>query len=115
MRICWRTASREAPAIDLPHPIQKERERKGKDNSGILFGEPETPSMIRLLLKTGVVKTELQAVVVLLVIVVLFLGIAIWLIAGRNAGNDVVITPDGTVYTAEEYFELVRQGKDPLR
>lgn len=82
--------------------------------SRALFGEKQTPTMIRMLLKSGIVKNEKQAVVVLLTIAILAIG-ATWFILGdRGSENDYVVAPDGTRYSAEEYINLVRQGIDPL-
>jgi len=79
-----------------------------------ILGEPETPTMIRLLLKTGAAKNEKQAVTIL-VIAVLFMVVATILIIWHpNPNTDIVTAPDGTKYSAKEYFRLVDSGHDPL-
>lgn len=82
--------------------------------SRALFGDPQTPTMIRLLLKTGVVKSEKQAVVVLLIMVVIMVSATWWILGGRDNADAYVTAPDGTRYTPEEYIDLIRQGIDPL-
>ena len=81
-----------------------------------LLGEPETPSMIRFLLRTGVVKNEKQAVSILIGVILVALSAAFFIAqGGAGAGGDDYITGlDGHKYTSEEYFKLVGQGKDPL-
>jgi hypothetical protein len=83
--------------------------------SRALFGEKQTPTMIRILLKSGIVKNEKQAVVVLLFAVVVMASATWFVLNGRGEGNDYVVAPDGTRYSAEEYIRLVRSGIDPLR
>lgn len=82
--------------------------------SRALFGDPQTPTMIRLLLKTGLIKNEKQAVAALLVMVVLMVGATLWVLNGRNNADAYVTTPDGIKYTPEEYIDLLKQGIDPL-
>ncbi len=80
-----------------------------------LLGEPTTPTMISLLLKTGIAKNEKQALIMLLATVLATLGLTFGIIFVRTApANDVVVDKNGNVYQFEEYIELVRQGKDPL-
>ena len=82
--------------------------------SRALFGDPQTPTMIRLLLKTGIIKSERHAVFALLIIVVLMISATWWILNDRNSASDLFIGPDGTEYTSEEYFDLVDEGLDPL-
>lgn len=81
-----------------------------------LFGEPTTPTMIRILLRTGIVKNEKQALIVLIGIVILLFTLTFTLINNRfnSSLNNIVIDAQGNSYTFEHYIELVRQGKDPL-
>jgi hypothetical protein len=80
-----------------------------------LLGEPETPSMIRFLLRTGVVKNEKEALYILIAVVVVALSSTIFLIRGGIASTGGIIEmPNGDTYTTEEYFELVRQGNSPM-
>ena len=82
--------------------------------SRALFGDPQTPTMIRLLLKTGIIKKEKHAVAALLVMVVIMVGATLWILNGRDSASNRFVTPDGTVYTAEEYGELLQAGIDPF-
>ncbi len=81
-----------------------------------LFGEPVTPTMVTLLLKTGIVKNEKQALFVLTGVVIVTLALTSVLLYFRISPptNNIVIDQNGNVYTFEQYIELVRQGKDPL-
>ena len=80
-----------------------------------LLGEPETPSMIRFLLRTGVVKNEKQAVSILIGVILVALSAAFFIArGGGGASTDYVVGADGQRYQIKEYVELVKQGKDPL-
>jgi len=83
--------------------------------SRALFGDPQTPTMIRFLMKTGLAKTEKNAVVILLILVVILGGITWWVLSGRSGGEEAyMITPGGTKYELEEYIDSVKNGFDPL-
>ena len=81
-----------------------------------LLGEPETPSMIRFLLRTGVVKNEKQAVSILIGVILVALSATFFIARGGvgNAGDGYIVGADGYKYDFEEYVDLVNQGKDPL-
>jgi hypothetical protein len=80
-----------------------------------LLGEPTTPTMISILLKTGIAKNEKQALIILLAVILSTLGLTLAIILGRTAPvSNVVVDKNGNTYQFEEYIELVRQGKDPL-
>lgn len=82
-----------------------------------LLGEPTTPSMVRFLLRTGVVKTEKQALIFLIIFVVIVIILTIYLanvLLVGSSGDSTITDRFGNEYTAEEYFELLGQGKDPL-
>ena len=81
-----------------------------------LFGEPVTPTMVTLLLKTGIVKNEKQALFILTGVVIVTLALTSVLLYFRISPptNNIVIDQNGNIYTFEQYIELVRQGKDPL-
>lgn len=81
-----------------------------------LFGDPTTPTMISILLKTGLAKNEKQAAGILLSIIAITLTLTSVLIHLRfNQPIDNTITDQyGNIYTFEQYIELVRQGNDPL-
>ena len=82
-----------------------------------LLGEPTTPSMVRFLLRTGIVKNEKQALFVLMgmitVILILTFVIAKIFLIGPKAPN-YIEDKFGNKYTPEQYIELLKQGKDPL-
>ena len=80
-----------------------------------LLGEPETPSMIRFLLRSGVAKTEKQALYILISVILVALSATIFIIRGGGSGaDDYIRGVDGQKYTFEEYMNLVEQGRDPL-
>jgi hypothetical protein len=80
-----------------------------------LLGEPTTPTMISLLLKSGIAKNEKQALLMLVAVILATLGLTFGILFARTAPqNNTVVDKDGNVYQFEEYIELVRQGKDPL-
>jgi hypothetical protein len=75
-----------------------------------LFGEPETPTMIKLLLKSGWVKNEKQAVYVLLGIIVAASSAAFFVGFGGNGKSNVVTLPDKTQVSIEQYSEGLQSG-----
>jgi hypothetical protein len=81
-----------------------------------LFGDPTTPTMISILLKTGVAKNEKQATGILLGIIAVTLTLTSILIYVRFNPpiNNTLTDLYGNTYTFEQYIELVRQGRDPL-
>lgn len=80
-----------------------------------LFGAPTTPTMIRVLLRTGIAKNEKQAVIILLSIIVLCFVLTFVVINRQNnSGTDTIIDAQGKSYTFDQYINLVKQGKDPL-
>ena len=81
-----------------------------------LLGEPTTPTMILILIKTGLAKNEKQALTILLLIVTITLSLTGWLMYSRinPPSSNLVIDQQGNSYTFEQYIDLVRQGKDPL-
>lgn len=81
-----------------------------------LFGDPNTPTMITILLKTGLAKNEKQALIILVGIIFATLSLTAWLAQSQFnfTKSDLIIDPTGNSYTFDEYIDLVRQGKDPL-
>jgi len=80
-----------------------------------LLGAPETPTMVRFLLRIGVAKNEKQALYILLGVIVVALSATIFLMRdGGGSGDEFITGLDGRQYTFEEYVDLVNQGKDPL-
>jgi len=53
-----------------------------KYNQSAGFGSKKTPTMVRWIMKTGLVKDKTQANIVLVVIAVVFFALTWWLIAG---------------------------------
>ncbi|MFA7422013.1 MAG: hypothetical protein WCZ90_20180 [Melioribacteraceae bacterium] len=94
--------------------VFNEDEQEFHIKSRKILGEPETPTMIRLLLKSGAAKNEKQALIILLVAVLFMVVATILIIWHPNPNADIVTAPDGTKYSAKEYFRLVDSGHDPL-
>lgn len=94
--------------------VFNEDEQEFHIKSRKILGEPETPTMIRLLLKSGAAKNEKQALTILLVAVLFMVVATILIIWQPNLKGDKVTTADGKVYEAKEYFRLVDSGHDPL-
>ncbi len=80
-----------------------------------LLGDATTPTMITILLRTGIAKNEKQALVILILIIVSTLGLTFGLIHARSTPtSNLVVDQAGNSYTFDQYIELVRAGKDPL-
>jgi hypothetical protein len=81
-----------------------------------LFGEPTTPTMIRILLRTGIAQTEKQALFILSTLTLIVLLLTCSLIYSRlnPSSSDIIIDAQGNSYTFDQYINAVRQGKDPL-
>lgn len=81
-----------------------------------LFGEPTTPTMIRILLRTGIAQNEKQALFILIAFTIIILTTTFMLINARlnPPSSNIVVDTQGNTYTFEQYIDLVRQGKDPL-
>lgn len=81
-----------------------------------LFGDPTTPSMVRFLLRYGIVKNEKQALVVLIAFIAVVIFLTIYLSNNLlfNTSPSYVTDRFGNKYTPEQYFTLRNQGIDPL-
>jgi len=74
------------------------------------------PPLVNFLIRSGIVKTEKQASALLLIVTLLAALIAAAVFhGGSNQIPDVIMTPDGTELTPQEYVELVGQRKDPFK
>jgi hypothetical protein len=81
-----------------------------------LLGEPETPSMIRFLLRTGIVKDEKQALYVLIGVIVVALSSAVFLIRSEFSNPEIeyVVDKNGNKIETEEYIRMLGRGENPL-
>lgn len=81
-----------------------------------LLGKPETPGMVVFLLKTGIVKNEKQALIVLIATILISVTLTAIFINHRlnPSGSNLITDANGKTYTVEQYVKLVAQGKDPL-
>lgn len=82
-----------------------------------LLGEPTTPSLVRLILRSGFAKDEKQALLILISMVSIIILLTIYLanILLFNSGNTGYVEDRfGNTYTAEQYLQMIKQGKDPL-
>ena len=78
------------------------------------FRSHTTSFITSALLKTGIVKNEKQATVVLLLIIILTTAITFNLISQKPEVDNTIMDKYGNTYTLEEYLDLVKQGQDPL-
>ncbi|MBA3550983.1 hypothetical protein H0W32_02125 [Patescibacteria group bacterium] len=74
-----------------------------------LFGDPETPTLIKLLLKFKVVKTERQAFYVLIGFIIVA-AIIVFIIQMTNfrSKEDVYIDPQGNKSSIEQYLQEIK-------
>lgn len=69
-------------------------ESKFRIKSRAILGAPEVPKMIRILVKKGFVKNEVQAITLLLVSVVVLVGVSVFLINRSVSVPPAVISPE---------------------
>ena len=86
-----------------------EEENDTTFKSRALFGKPVTPTMVRLLLKSGIVKNEKQAISILLVSSIVFLLVGIFLITTQPGGNK-----DNVKYV-EDLPDFIRSNPEILK
>lgn len=80
-----------------------------------MLGRPKMSALTGAIIKTGLVKSERQASVILIVIAVIAIAATIWIFqAQRGELEFYVVDKHGVKYDAEEYRALLRQGIDPL-
>ncbi len=73
-----------------------------------LLGAPETPTMIKLLLKYRLAKNEKHALYILIGVVVLFLSVPLGMLIHNSLVDDVIVLPNGQTLTAEKYVKDLR-------
>jgi hypothetical protein len=82
-----------------------------------ILGEPTTPTMVSFLLEKGIVKTEKQATIILVISIILFLSISIFIIRSSIVNNEelIVVNKFGQQIPFDSYIESLSKGDDPLR
>lgn len=75
-----------------------------------LFGDPETPTMIKFLLDHKIVKNEKQAMYILIGVVVVFLGATLYTYKVMNDTPTDITLRDGSKIPVKEYIEGVKKG-----
>lgn len=55
-------------------------DNKFKIKSRVIFGAPEVPSIIKIMVKKGLVKNENQAIRLILILIILLFGTSVFLI-----------------------------------
>jgi hypothetical protein len=82
-----------------------------------LLGQANPNSAVGALLRSGIVKNEKQANIVLLGLVVVIIFATVWIYRATTGGGRELyyVDDNGRKYDVEEYIELVKQGRDPLR
>lgn len=82
-----------------------------------LLGNPSIPSLIKFLIKNGIVKTEKQALFTVIGFILMIIFLTIWLanILLFNSNTPEFIEDRfGNKYTPEQYIEYLNKGQDPL-
>jgi hypothetical protein len=81
-----------------------------------LLGEPETPTMVRFLLRSGFAKNEKQALYILIGVVFIALSSVFFIVRGNSDTGriDYVKTPSGQKIETEEYIKMLGRGENPL-
>jgi hypothetical protein len=76
-----------------------------------VLGEPETPALVKFLLKRKWVKSEKQAAVVIVSLIALCVLLTAIVFYNLYHQSDKVILADGTVIAVEQYIEGLKSGK----
>ncbi len=95
--------------------IEFEEEYDGSEfriRSRKLLGEKTTPTMINFLIDRGVAKTEKQALVIAVVVIILFLGISITIIRNTFVNDQPLEVVDkyGRTIPFDEYVTQIKAG-----
>lgn len=78
------------------------------------LGIPESSGMIRFLLRNNLAKDERQANYILIGVILVTVIVTVFLLQRDNNSVDYVIGADGVQYSADEYIELLKDGRDVL-
>jgi len=81
-----------------------------------LLGDPTTPTMINFLLDKKIAKNEKQAMVILLIVIVAFLGLSTFII-NRSLSNSedlIIVNKYGQEIPFEDYVDMLNRGVDPI-
>ncbi len=96
--------------------IEFEEDNDFHIKSRTLLGEPQTPTMISFLLRTGLAKSEKQALIILSAVIIVAISAAILISLGRGDSREAYVVDEyGKRYEMAEYIQLVKDGRDPLR
>lgn len=77
-----------------------------------LLGSLETPTMIRLLLKSGLVKNEKQALGLLIAIMIAAFCVTggIWFLRAQASQNNIFTDFKGNKVTTQQYLDNIKRG-----
>ncbi len=75
-----------------------------------IFGEPETPTMIKFLLNRGFAKNEKQALYILISVIIVALLISVFLTTKTFSSPTIVKLKDGKTMEVHEYVRKLREG-----
>jgi len=77
--------------------------------SRTMLGISQTPSMVSFLLRTGIAKSEKQALAILIIFVVIVMGAVFFLVRHMNKEKEIYfLDKQGNRIEAVEYIEMIR-------
>ncbi len=76
-----------------------------------LFGEPETPTMVRFLLKHGFARNEKNALYILIGVIIISLSIPLYILLHNLTAPDVVRLKNGKVIQIHELVRKLKTGE----
>lgn len=81
-----------------------------------LLGQKTRPAIINFLLKNKLIKSEKQAMIIVLIGIALFLGLSVYIINSSLAapGNLFVSDQYGRKLPYEEYVARIKRGEEPF-
>ena len=105
---------------NIDNNVQFEEDTAGSEfhiRSREVLRRKTTPTSIRYLVENGIVKTEAQAITILISTVVIFLVLTGWIVNASlsNPANLYVTDQNGRQIPFETYVENIRNGDDPLQ
>jgi hypothetical protein len=76
-----------------------------------IFGEPETPTMVKFLLNHGIAKNEKQALYILIGVIIVSLLIPFYILFHNLTTSDVVRLKNGKIIEIHEFVRKLKTGE----
>ena len=76
-----------------------------------IFGDPETPSMIKFLLSHRLAKNEKQALYILIGVIIISLSIPLYILFHNLTASDLIKFKDGKTMDIHEYVKKLKTGE----